>query len=77
MSPQTNKETRPCVTPSVDDDDMDFPVPLASPLSSSRPTQPANANTSQVTEKCTRSGRLVKPPPRYDDNLLTDFIIIN
>ena len=42
--------TRPSVTPPVDDDDMDLPVPIASLPSLSRPTQPANANTNQMTE---------------------------
>ena len=54
--------------PQVDDDNIDFSVPPASPPSSTRPTQPVNTSSTQVTEKGTRSGRLVKPPPRYSDN---------
>lgn len=62
---------RPIVTLPVDDDDTDIPMTTSSSTSSSGPAQPvptANANTSQVTEKRTRSGRLVRPPPRYSDN---------
>ena len=62
------QEASPNAASQVDDDNIDFSVPPASPLSSSRPTQPVNASSTQVTEKRTRSGRLVKPPPRYSDN---------
>ena len=59
------QEARPTITLPLDDDDTDIP------LTSSRPAQPVpapSANTSQVSEKRTRSGRLVRPPPRYVDN---------
>ena len=70
---KSTQETRPNVAPPIDDD-IDDSVAITFPPSSSRPTQATqpppttNTNTSQVTEKRTRSGRLVKPPPRYGDN---------
>ena len=66
---QPTQEASPNAAPQVDDDNIDFSVPPASPpSSSSRPTQPVNASSTQVTEKRTKSGRLVKPRPRYSDN---------
>ena len=58
------QEASPNAAPQVDDDNIDLSVPPASPPSSI-PTQAVNA---QVTEKRTRSKRLVKPPPCYSDN---------
>ena len=66
----------------VDDDDIDIPVTITSPPSSSRPIKLApsanNTNISQVTEKHTRSGRINKPPSRTNfDLLLFDCMIID
>lgn len=63
------QEGRPMITLLVDDDDTDISLNTSS--STSRPPQPAlraNPHTNQVTEKQTRSGRLVRPPSRYGDN---------
>ena len=74
------QEASPNAAPQVEDDNIDFSVPPASPPSSTRPTQPVNTSSTQVTEKRTRSGRLVKPPPRYSDKLtltlLFDYVIL-
>ena len=64
------QEARPMITLPVDDDDTDIPLNTSSSVSS-KPAQPAltaNPNTNQVTEKQTRSGRLVRAPSRYGDN---------
>ena len=61
------QEIRPAVIPPIDDDISES---SGSPLQSSRPDSTlSNTNTNQqVTERRTRSGRLVKPPLRYGDN---------
>ena len=61
------QEIRPAVIPPIDDDISES---SSSPLQSSRPDSTlSNTNINQqVTERRTRSGRLVKPPLRYGDN---------
>ena len=61
------QDVTPEVTLPIYDDDV--PIFTNPSQQSPRPAPTSNANTSQQTaEKCTRSGRLVKPPQRYGNN---------